>query len=54
MLQQQSQKIRWRSYASFSLRLLFTQYKTTWLTAISSHCLAALPANMSAFSNHMC
>jgi len=30
------------SSARFSLRLLFTQYKTVWLTAISSHCLAAL------------
>jgi len=24
----------------------FTQYKTTWLAAISSHCLAALPVKM--------
>jgi len=24
----------------------FTQYKTTWLAAISSHCLAALPAKI--------
>jgi len=30
--------------ASFSLMLLFTLYKTTWLTAISSHSLAALLA----------
>ena len=26
---------------------------TTWLTAISSHCLAALPAKMSAFSSYI-
>jgi len=32
------------SNISFSLILVFTQYKTTWLTAISSHCLVALPA----------
>jgi len=33
--------LRWRSNASFSFMLLFTQYKTTRLTTISSHCLAA-------------
>ena len=27
-------------------------YKRTWLTAISSHCLAALPAKMSAFNSY--
>jgi len=32
------------SNATFSLILLFTQYKTTSFTAISPHCLAALPA----------
>jgi len=26
--------------------LVFTQYKATWLTAIGSHCLAALSANV--------
>jgi len=31
--------------------LLFTQYETTWLTAISSHCLAALPTNVSTFNS---
>jgi len=44
MLRQQSQKyaISWQQcFCSFML--LSTQYKTTWLTAISSHCLAALP-----------
>ena len=30
------------SNAFFSLMLLFTPYKTTWLTAISNYCLAAL------------
>jgi len=38
------------------LMLLFTQCKTTWLTAVSSHCLAALgylPRRMSAFNSHM-
>jgi len=32
--------------------LLFTQYKATWLTAICSHCVAALPAKMSAFNGY--
>ena len=32
--------------ASFSLMLFFTPYKTAWLTAISSYCLAALPAKL--------
>jgi len=31
----------------------FTQYKTTWLTAISSQRLAASHARMSAFNRHM-
>jgi len=34
----------WKHCAADSLILLFTQYKTTWLTADS----AALPAKMSA------
>jgi len=29
----------WRSNACFSIMPLFTQHKTKWLTAISSHCL---------------
>jgi len=29
---------------------LYTQYKTTRLTATSSHCLAALPTKMSTFN----
>ena len=36
-----------------SVVILFTQNKSTWLSAISSHCPAALSAKMSAFSNHM-
>ena len=32
--------------------VLFTQYKTIWLTAISSNCLAALLAKMPAFNSH--
>jgi len=40
VLRQLPQKMRFvGSIASFSLMLLFTQYETTWLTAISSHCL---------------
>jgi len=38
--------------ATDSLMLLFTQYKSTWLTAISSHCLTTLLAKMSAFNSH--
>jgi len=34
-----------------SLWLLFTQYKATWLTAISGHCLAALSARISALTS---
>jgi len=41
------------SIATASLMLLFTKYKTTWVTSISSHCLAALPAKMSAFNSPM-
>jgi len=41
------------TFATSLLTLLFTQYKTTLLSAISSHCLAALPAKMSAFNSHM-
>ena len=44
--------LRWRSNASLSLMLLFSQYKTTWLPP-SSHCLDALPAKMSKFNSHM-
>jgi len=35
--------------------VLFTLYKTMWVTgyAISSHCLAALTAKLSAFNRHM-
>jgi len=33
-------------FATDSLMLVFTQYKGTWLTAIGSHCLAALSANV--------
>jgi len=40
MLRQQSQKLHFVGAAM----LLFPQYNTTWLTAISSHCLAALTA----------
>jgi len=40
--------LRWHSNGSLPLVLLFTQYETTCFTA-SSHCLAALPAKMSAF-----
>jgi len=47
MLRQQSPKC-----ASLAAMLLFTSYKSTWLTAISSHCLAALPAT-DVFNNHM-
>ena len=32
--------LRW-PHCSLSLMLLFTQYKTMWFAAISSHCLAA-------------
>jgi len=46
-----------RSIATDSLMLLFTQYKTSWLTAISSHCLAVLPdrlpTRLRSFNNHM-
>jgi len=37
--------------ATDSLMLLFTNYKCTWITAISSHCLAALPDKKSAFNS---
>jgi len=35
-----------------SVMLPYTQYKTTCLSDISSHCLVALPAKMFAFSSH--
>jgi len=41
------------SIGTNSLTLLFTQYTTAWLAAISSHCLAVLPAKMSEFNIHM-
>jgi len=40
VLGQQSPK-----HASVGTMLVFTQYRNTWLTSISSHCLAALPGN---------
>jgi len=46
--------LRWRSNASFSFMLLFKQYKTTKLTAISSHCLAAYSAKVAACSLKGC
>jgi len=33
--------------------LLSTRYKYTWLTAISCHCLVALPDKKSAFNSHV-
>ena len=43
----------WKYCCRFdSFMLLFTQCKGTWLTAISSHCLAALPAKISAFNSN--
>jgi len=36
-----------------SFLLLFTQYKTTLLTAINSHFIAALPAKMVSFNSNM-
>jgi len=47
--------LSWRSNASFSFTLLlFTQYKTTKLTAISSHYLAAFSAkNVCVQQSHM-
>jgi len=35
-----------RNIAADSLMLFSTQYKTSCLSAVSSHCLAALPAKM--------
>jgi len=44
-LLQLSQKLHFvGSKVLFSLILLFTQYKIAWLSPISTHCLAALPA----------
>jgi len=37
--------------AADSLWLLFTPYKTTWLTAISSHCLTAVSSKISVFNS---
>jgi len=47
MLRQQFQKC-----ASLAARFRFTSYKSTWLRAISSHCLAASPAT-NVFNSHM-
>jgi len=41
------------SNAPFSPMLLFTQCKTTWITAVSSHCHTAVPVKMSAFNSYM-
>jgi len=46
-LLQQSQKC-----PSWAARILLTSYNSTWLTAISSHCFAALPAT-DVFNSHM-
>jgi len=35
--------LHWQQYVFFTDIHLFAPYKTMWLTAISSHCLAALP-----------
>jgi len=35
-------------------QLLVTQYKATWLTAISSHGLVALPAKIPEFNHCRC
>ena len=43
MLRQQSQKYSSLAAMLFSLILLFTPYKNRRLTAMGSHCLAALP-----------
>jgi len=44
MLRQQSKKLLFiGSNAFYSLIRLLTPYENWWLTAISSHCLAALP-----------
>jgi len=46
--------LRWHSKKrSILLILLFTQYEATWLTAIGSHCLVALPAKFFVFNSHM-
>jgi len=57
MIRKQSQK--WRRFVGAAM-IVFHSYfflhmnKTTWLTPTSSHCLAALPAKMSAaFNSHM-
>jgi len=38
------------SKASFSLMRFFTTWKATWLIAISSYCLALLPAKLQQMS----
>jgi len=48
------QKMRFfDSNASSLPTVLFTQYKSTWLTGISSHCKTALPTKVSVFSSYM-
>ena len=37
---------KFQKCASLAARFLFTSYKNTWLTAVSSHCLAALRATV--------
>ena len=47
--------LSWRSNSPFSFVLLFTQYKTTKLTAVSSHCVAAFSAkDVCVQQSHMC
>ena len=40
------------SNAAFSLTLLFTQYKTTWITAVSSQYHTAVPVKMFEFNSY--
>jgi len=41
----------WYRFTHASFHTVYNNY--TWLTAISSHCLAALPAKISVFNSHM-
>jgi len=43
----------WKHCYRFIHFSFHTLYNYTWLTAISSHCLAALPAKMSMWNSHM-
>jgi len=45
--------LRLRSNASFSLMLFHYCIRVRCFTAINSHCLAAIPAKMSALISHM-